>query len=163
MSVFKSSIAKIIKLPPIAKTPSIMATSLQYQATKQGGPFSLVSVPKTVPGEKEVSIRLKAVALNPVDYKQLYYGAMIESWPALFGADGAGIVEAVGQGVSKFKAGDEVFAILGGGSKGAAFQEIATVPETLVSLKPKNVSFEEAASLPSVRVSPYGAEELIGL
>ena len=86
-----------------------MATSLQYQATKQGGPFSLVSVPKTVPGEKEVSIRLKAVALNPVDYKQLYYGAMIESWPALFGADGAGIVEAVGQGVSKFKAGDEVF------------------------------------------------------
>jgi NADPH:quinone reductase-like Zn-dependent oxidoreductase len=130
-----------------------MTTVLQYQATKQGGPFSVVPVPKTVPREKEVSIRLKAVALNPVDYKQLYYGARIESWPALFGADGAGIVEAVGESVTKFKPGDEVFGIFGGGAKGAAFQEVATIHDVSVSLKPKNVSFEEAASLPSVHIS----------
>src|ERR1700753_3250617 len=99
-----------------------MATVLQYQATKQGGPFRIVPVPKVAPGEKEISIRLKAVALNPVDYKQLYYGVRVESWPALFGADGAGIVESVGQGVTKFKPGDEVFALFGG-AKCAAFQE----------------------------------------
>jgi len=57
-----------------------MVTVLQYQATKQGGPFNLVPVQNAAPGEKEVSIRLKAIALNPVDCKQLYYGARIESW-----------------------------------------------------------------------------------
>jgi len=108
----------------------------------------VASVPKPVPDEKEVSVRVKAVAINPVDYKQFYYGFMIENWPATFGVDGAGIVESVGQGVSRFKAGDEVFGLFGGGPKGAAFQEVATVPEASLALKPKNLSFEDAASLP---------------
>jgi len=72
----------------------------------------------------------------------------LKAGPDLFGADGAGIVEAVGQSVTKFKPGDEVFALFGGRSKGAAFQEVATVSEASVSLKPKGVSFEEVASLP---------------
>lgn len=124
------------------------ATTTQYQATQKGGPFALVSVPKATPEPNEVSIRMKVVGLNPVDWKQLYLGAMVEKWPAVLGFDGAGIVEAVGESVTRFKAGDEVFGLLGGGPKAAAFQEIATVAEKFLAKKPGNVSFEEAASLP---------------
>ncbi len=75
---------------------------------------------------------------------------MVQSRPAVFGVDGAGVVEAVGEGVTKFKAGDEVFGLLGLGPKAAAFQEVAVVLEKLVGEKPTNVTFEEAASLPQV-------------
>lgn len=73
---------------------------------------------------------------------------MVQVWPATFGIDGAGVVEAVGQDVTKFKVGDEVFSLFGHGARAAAFQEIATVPEHFVAKMPHNLSFEEAASLP---------------
>ena len=124
------------------------ATATQYRAVQKGGPFTVASIPKPRPGPNEVSIRLKAIALNPLDWKRLCFGFMIESWPAVLGSDGAGIIEAVGQGVSKFKAGDEVFSLFGHNSKSAAFQEIAVVPQIFVAKKPRNLTFEEAASLP---------------
>lgn len=120
----------------------------QLQATQKGGPFAFASVPKPEPGANEVCIRMKAIGLNPLDWKQLYLGEMVQSWPATFGIDGAGIVEAVGQDVTQFKAGDEVFSLFGHGARAAAFQEISTVPDHHVAKLPKKLSFEEAASLP---------------
>ena len=73
---------------------------------------------------------------------------MVESWPAVLGIDGAGIVEGVGQGVNNFKAGDEVFSLFGHDPKAASFQEVSVVPEIFVAKKPSNLTFEEAASLP---------------
>lgn len=107
-----------------------------------------MSVPKPTPGHNEVSIRMEAVALNPLDWKKLYFGAMVESWPTVLGIDGAGIVEAVGEGVTRYKTGDEVFSLFGHETKAASFQEIAVVPEHYVAKKPGNINFEEAASLP---------------
>lgn len=66
----------------------------------------------------------------------------------MFGMDGAGIVEDVGEGVTKFKKGDEVFSLFGGSAKAASFQEVPVVPESFVAKKPANVGWEEAASLP---------------
>ena len=43
-------------------------------------------------------MRMKAVAINPLDWKQLASGIMVEEWPAVLGIDGAGVVEAVGSG-----------------------------------------------------------------
>lgn len=123
-------------------------TTQQYQALSKGGPFALASVPKPIPGPNEVSIRLKAIALNPLDWKKLYFGFMIESWPVVLGIDGAGVVEAVGQGESKFEVGDEVFSLFGHDSRASSFQEVAVVSEMLVAKKPRSLSFEEAASLP---------------
>ncbi|KAF5005744.1 hypothetical protein FDECE_7831 [Fusarium decemcellulare] len=123
-------------------------TIFQYQATKQGGPFVLAAVPRPSPEPNEVSIRIKAVALNPLDWKMLSQGEMVQSWPETFGVDAAGIVEQVGNLVTDFEVGDEVFALCGIGGKTAAFQEIATVPQHVVSKKPESCSFEEVASLP---------------
>ena len=108
----------------------------------------MASIPKPNPGPNEVSIRLRAIALNPLDWKRLCFGYMIDSWPAVLGTDGAGVVEAVGQGVVKFKKGDEVLSLFGHDSRAASFQEISIVPEMFVAKKPMNLTFEEAASLP---------------
>ena len=122
-------------------------TSLQYQLDKKGGSFAETSVPQPIPGPNEVCIRTKAVALNPVDWKNRNFGATVKSWPAVFGIDAAGIVESVGESVQSFKTGDEVFCPGGTDHRGAAFQEIMTVPSHYVAKKPANMTLEEAASL----------------
>lgn len=123
-------------------------TMLQYQATQQGGPFALATVPRATPSPTEVCIRVQAVALNPLDWKMASRGEMVQSWPAVFGLDVAGLVESVGQDVTAFKPGDKVFSLAGIGGKAAGFQEVVTVPQHFVAAKPAQCSVEDAASLP---------------
>ncbi|KAJ4209959.1 hypothetical protein NW767_000239 [Fusarium falciforme] len=137
-------------------------TMLQYQSVKQGGPFALATVPKPKPEPTDVCIRIKAVALNPLDYKMLTRGEMVRSWPAVFGLDGAGIVEEVGDEVADFKPGQEVFALCGIGGKTAGFQEIVTVPQHFVSQKPASLTFEQVVSLPICYLTAAAAI-LVGL
>lgn len=120
----------------------------QYQTTKQGGPFALVTAPKPKPGPNEVSIRPKAVALNAIDWKNLKFGAIVRSWPAVLGIEGAGIVDSVGEDVTAFKTGDEVMSFGHGIVGNGTFREIYTVPENFVVKKPGILNFEEATSLP---------------
>ncbi|KAH7134401.1 chaperonin 10-like protein [Dactylonectria macrodidyma] len=123
-------------------------TMLQYQATQKGGPFVLATVPKPTPEPSDVCIRIKAVALNPLDWKMLSRGEMIQDWPATLGLDASGVVERVGESVTAFQPGDEVFALCGIGGKTAGFQEVVTVPEHFVAKKPQAFSFEDVAGLP---------------
>lgn len=125
-------------------------TTVRLQALEKGGPFKLASIPAPSPKADEVCFRTKAVALNPLDCKMLYRGEMVKTWPATFGLDAAGIVEQVGDDVTSFKPGDEVFSLCGIGESSAAFQEIVTVPQHFVSKKPESFSFDEVASLPYV-------------
>ncbi|KAI1655195.1 GroES-like protein [Daldinia decipiens] len=134
-----------------------MATIQVYQATKVGGPFELITAPKPTPGAGEVTIRPKAVAINGIDWKNITFGATIQSWPAVLGIDGAGVIEEVGEGVTAFKPGDEVLSyargILGKGS----FQEVYVAVAEEVAKKPAYLSFEEAASLSTCFLTAEGA------
>ena len=123
-------------------------TSLQYQVSKQGGSFAEASVPYPAPGNNEICIRTKAVALNPLDWKNRAFAVTVQSWPAVLGIDAAGVVDSVGESVKGFKPGDEVFGLGGMDNRGATFQEIFTVPALQVAKKPTSLTFEEAASLP---------------
>ena len=123
-------------------------TVTQLQVEKKGHPFSKVIVPAPTPGPEEVCIRAKAVALNPLDWKSRAFGVMVQSWPAVFGVDAAGIVDSVGNNVKDFQPGDEVFCLCGMSTRAGAFQEIITVPPHLVAKKPTTLSFEEASSIP---------------
>ncbi|RYP66674.1 hypothetical protein DL771_007673 [Monosporascus sp. 5C6A] len=134
----------------------------QYQTTKQGGPFALVTAPVPNPGAKEVTIRPRAVALNGIDWKNIKFGATIRSWPAVLGIDAAGTVESVGEGVTAFKPGDEVLSYARGIQGSGAFQDIFTVSENVVAKKPAALSFEEAASLPACFLAA-GAAITVGL
>lgn len=135
-------------------TPATAETAVQLQYTEQGGAYKIVNVPKPTVSGNEVLIRQRVVALNLVDIKQRDLGVMVDSWPRVLGIEGAGVVEAVGPDVKFLQIGDEVSAWQSSGppdpSRGAAFQEFVVAQERFVAKKPKNITLEEAASLPYV-------------
>ncbi|KAI9832426.1 MAG: hypothetical protein M1819_004415 [Sarea resinae] len=120
----------------------------RYVVMGKGSP--LVAIPAAKPTTlepTEVMIRLKAIAINPADWKMIDQGHRVTSWPVVPGLDGAGIVEAVGDNVKSFVSGDEVLAMFGAGDRGGSYQDFAVVQETMVAKIPRTWSFEEAATL----------------
>jgi len=111
-------------------------------------------IPK--PGKGEVRIRVHAAGLNPVDYKVAASGNPYWTYPFILGLDVAGTIDAVGEGVSDWKAGDRVF-YHGDLTKPGGFAEYAiTTAHTIASI-PHDVTFEEAAALPCARMTAYQA------
>lgn len=129
-----------------------------------GGPelMHLDEVEPPVPGKGQVLVRVLAAAANPMDWKfrngesRLMTG---RRFPRGVGNDFAGTVVAVGEGVTQFKAGDDV---LGAASlrKAGAFAEMVTADQKQVVKMPAGLSFAEAATLPTVGVAALQA--LIG-
>ena len=133
-------------------TSATKTTTAQLQCMQQGGPFELVHVPRSGPDAGQVLVRQHVIAFNLIDVKQRDLGIMVARWPRVLGVEGAGIVEEVGSGVHDLQVGDEVAGWEGGGAQegswGGAYQERVAIPAGLLMKKPKNISLEEAASLP---------------
>jgi len=110
--------------------------------------------PQATPGE--VLIRIQAVSINPVDYK-MRSGRLPIPLPDVLGRDVAGTVETVGEGVSEFKAGDEVFAVLFGPRSNGAYAKYVSTPAPFVCLKPKGLSYQQAACLGVAGMTAYDA------
>lgn len=117
-----------------------------------GGPqcLELRDVEQPSPGVGELLVRVIASGANPVDAKIRANGrwAGLEP-PVVIGYDAAGIVEAVGMGVTEFHPGDEVYytpEIFG--NPHGTYAEYNVVPAAIVARKPANLSFEEAAAIP---------------
>ncbi|MCT7952500.1 zinc-dependent alcohol dehydrogenase family protein [Ancylothrix sp. C2] len=107
--------------------------------------------------EREVLVKLKAAGINPVDTKLRKKGTFYpDKNPQVLGCDGAGVVEEIGSGVSKFQPGDEVYFCLGGlgGPKGN-YAEYAVVDERFIAKKPQSLSFAEAAAAPLVLITAW--------
>jgi NADPH:quinone reductase len=99
------------------------------------------------PNADEVLIRIRAGSFNPIDYK-IRQGRFGTDFPIVLGHDAAGIVQEVGKNVSRLRAGDEVWAYLGFHSSNGAYAEYVSLPHEFVTVKPRSLSFEEAASVP---------------
>jgi len=115
-----------------------------------------------VPNKDQVLIEVHAAAINPVDWKireGMLRDMMPLPFPATLGTDFAGVIKQVGENVSDLKAGDEVFgwsnSVSGNGS--GSFAELMTTDATTVAIKPKEISFLEAAALPVVGSSAWQA------
>lgn len=109
---------------------------------------------------QEILIRLRAAGINPIDTKLRHRGTFYpEQLPAVLGCDGAGVVEAVGNEVTRFQVGDEVYFCHGGlGKKGTGnYAEYAVVDERFVATKPQSLSFAEAAAAPLVLITAWEA------
>lgn len=107
-------------------------------------------IEKPIPGDNEVLIKVRAASVNPADYHlmRMPYAVRIlfgqrKSNLMRPGRDVAGRVEAVGSNVTQFKPGDEVF-----GSCRGAFAEFTCASESALVIKPDNITFEQAASVP---------------
>lgn len=116
-------------------------------------------VPKPTIGNNEVLVEVYSVGVNPIDIK-LRKGEMKPllafKLPMIIGADLAGKVIEVGSKVTRFKKDDEVYTSLST-SKMGAFAEYVAVNEQDLSLKPKNLNFDEAASIAMVGLTTYQA------
>jgi NADPH2:quinone reductase len=112
--------------------------------------------PKVIPGH--VLIRVAATSVNPVDFK-IRAGVVKDiapDFPAVLHGDVAGVIEVVGEGVSAFKPGDEVYACAGGvKGLGGAIAEFLLADAALVARKPKSLSMQEAAALPLVSITAW--------
>ncbi|HKU49864.1 MAG TPA: NADP-dependent oxidoreductase [Nitrososphaera sp.] len=120
------------------------------------------------PSVGKVLVKIEAAGVNPIDWKirEGYMQQMIPlQFPSPLGMDFSGTVNRVGQVVSGFREGDEVYgqaSISSGGS--GAFAEMAIANAGNISTKPKSLSHQEAAGLPLVGVSAWQAlVETIGL
>lgn len=143
---------------PCSAAPPLPASATPMKAIMRRcyGPPDVVlkyeDVARPAPADDEVLVKVRAASVNPLDW---HY---VEGTPYLvridrgfgkpedprLGVDFAGTVEAVGKSVRRFKPGDEVF-----GAKLGAFGEYVSVrEERAIALKPANITFEQAASVP---------------
>lgn len=138
-----------------------MTDSLEMRALiveAANGPLRLVSIPRPVPGPGHVLVRIKASGVNPLDGK-IRSGQAAHArqpLPAVLGMDLAGTIEALGEGVSGWLAGDEVYAMATGiGGAQGSLAQFAVVDARLLAHKPDNLSMREAAGLPLVLITAW--------
>jgi len=126
------------------------------------------SVPEPIISAGKVLVIVKAAGVNQADWRIAagYTQQMFQlQFPSTLGMDFSGVIKQVGEGISAFKQGDEVYgqaAVITGGS--GAFAEMALANGETIAHKPKSLSHAEAAGLPVVGVSAWQAlVENIGL
>ncbi|PFH50023.1 hypothetical protein AMATHDRAFT_75844 [Amanita thiersii Skay4041] len=120
------------------------------------GKFILDTTDVPKPGPGEILVKVKAAALNPLDWKIQKYGVFIEKFPAILGSDMAGEIKQLGEGVTGFVVGDKVLSQGAFAANKTMFlQQYAIVkPETLAKL-PSNMTFEDAATIPLGLTTAY--------
>ncbi len=132
---------------------------MQIERYGKDVPLKLADMPIPATGESDILVEIYAASVNPIDFK-IRDGKvkMLLSYemPLVLGNDFSGKVIQTGSKVKKFKVGDEVYGRPRKNRIGT-FAEYLAVHEDDVSLKPKNVNFEEAASLPLVGLTTWQA------
>lgn len=131
-----------------------------YVINNYGGPeqFTATDLPTPTPGPGQVVIRVAATSVNPVDCK-IRSGiakAIGPELPAVLHGDVSGIVHAVGDHVTRLKAGDAVYGCVGGvrGVPGV-LADYALADERLLALAPKSIPLADAAALPLVAITAW--------
>jgi NADPH2:quinone reductase len=138
----------------MSKSTSMKAAVLE----NYGAPFRITDVALPAPRAGQVLVRIMASGVNPLDLK-IRAGAAEHArhaLPAILGIDLAGVVDAVGPGVTTFRVGDEVYGMTGGvGGVQGSLAEYAAVDADLLALKPSHFTMREAASVPLVFITAW--------
>jgi NADPH:quinone reductase len=138
-----------------------MTTTETMQAAmldSPGAAFRIATVARPHPQPGQVLVRVKASAVNPLDIK-IRAGQAAHArqpLPAILGIDLAGVGEAVGDGVTAFRHGDEVFGMTGGvGGLQGSLAEYAAVDADLLAPKPANLGMRDAAAVPLIFITAW--------
>lgn len=121
-------------------------------------PESLIDVtlPKPKAEGHDLLVKVKAISVNPVDVKVRAPKDKTEQTPKILGWDVAGVVEEVGEAVTLFQPGDEVY-YAGSIDRQGCYSEYHLVEESIVAKKPASLSFAEAAALPLTTITAWEA------
>jgi len=122
---------------------------------KDGGPevLEVMEAPKPVATGQDILVKVIAIATNPVDGK-VRTGKVQYVETKIVGWDCAGIVESIGEKVTMFKPGDEVY-FAGSIVRNGSHAEYTLVDQRIVALKPKTLNWEQAASMPLVTLTAW--------
>lgn len=141
-----------------------MAVGIRMHFAEYGGPEVVTAAEEELPppGDGEVQVGLRAIAVNPMDWKvvagylERFYPLPL---PAVPGCEAAGTVTAVGTGVTDFKVGDEVMwnGVAGG------YRSVANFPARQLSPKPAGLDFEQAACTAIAGGTAYSALVQLGV
>ncbi|HEX5768711.1 MAG TPA: zinc-binding alcohol dehydrogenase family protein [Burkholderiales bacterium] len=114
--------------------------------------FADIELPKPSPSSRDLLVKVEAVSVNPVDYKQRKQatGSRILGW------DAAGTVAAVGSETELFREGDAVF-YAGDVTRPGCNSEFHLVDERIVGRKPKTLDFAQAAAMPLTSITAWEA------
>jgi len=148
-------------LHTVSWAQSIKPTMKAMVIHEYGGPEVLKyeDVPRPEPKEDRILIRVIAAGVNPVDgmiRSGMFAKDGNRAFPIILGGDVAGVVEKVGSKITKFKAGDPVFAYISLDDSGG-YAQYALVTEREAALKPKSLSYVEAAAVPIVALTAWQA------
>ncbi|MBC7005257.1 zinc-dependent alcohol dehydrogenase family protein [Photobacterium sp. BZF1] len=129
--------------------------------------FEQAEVAKPEVKAGHVLVRIASTSVNTIDMMIREMGEGLPfspQAPAVLGMDFAGVVEAVGEGITEFKAGDEVFGCAGGlGDLPGTLAEYILADVNLIAHKPKNLSMTEAAALPLVGITAFEGLQRAGI
>jgi alcohol dehydrogenase len=115
--------------------------------------FQDIELPKPAPAGRDLLVKVEAISVNPVDYKQRKVDSPT---PRVLGWDAAGTVEAAGPEVTLFKPGDAVY-YAGDVTRPGANSEFHLVDERIVGRKPKRLDFAQAAAIPLTAITAWEA------
>lgn len=126
------------------------------QALPITDPYALldVTLPDPVPGSRDLLVEVRAISVNPVDIKVRGSANPPDGEHKVIGWDAAGVVKAVGDGASLFKAGDRVF-YAGSITRPGANSELHLVDERIVGRMPASLDFAQAAALPLTAITAW--------
>jgi len=108
--------------------------------------------------DTEIMLKVCSIGLNPIDFKMRKGDTKLIlplKFPIMMGHECSGVVVEIGKDVSKFKIGDEVFLRKGRGNLAGTWAEYFVEEEKNVALKPKNLTLDEAASVPLAGLTAY--------
>ncbi len=111
-------------------------------------------IAKPEPSGRDIRVAVKAISVNPVDYKVRKRAEPPAGEYKILGFDAAGVVDAVGPEVTQFKPGDEVF-YAGSNQRQGTNSEFHLVDERIVGKKPGSLSFAQAAALPLTAITAW--------
>ncbi len=138
----------------MTQEPTMRAALLETK----GAAFRIATIARPNPGPGEALVRIVASGVNPLDLK-IHAGEAEHArvrLPAILGLDRAGVVAAVGSGVTRFRPGDEVYGMAGGvGGHQGTLAEYAAVDADLLAIKPAHFSMREAAAAPLVFITAW--------
>lgn len=127
-----------------------------YLPIEDPNSFLDVELEKPTATGRDILVSVKAIAVNPVDTKVRAPKDQVEETPRVIGYDASGVVDAIGEGVTLFKVGDEVY-YAGDITRSGTNAEFQLVDERIVGRKPKSLSHAEAAALPLTTITAYEA------
>jgi len=118
------------------------------------GKLEVGTRPIPTPKGKQALVKVTAAAVNPVDWKIIDYGFVVDEFPTVLGTDGAGIIESTGPEVTGFKEGDKIF--FQGQYKPAdvaTFQQYALVDTEVIAKVPLNINDDQASTIPVASIA----------